>query len=60
MHGMARRTMGGANCATDGGACEVRTQIHLDDGGDFDAPVDYCKAKTRVIQEGIEYAGCSD
>jgi hypothetical protein len=30
----------------------VRTQIHLTDGGYFDAPVDYCKAKTLVIQQG--------
>lgn len=35
---------------TDEGKCEVRTQIHLVDGGYFDAPVDYCKAKTLVIQ----------
>jgi hypothetical protein len=48
----ARRTMGGVNCATDEGKCEVRTQIHLTDGGYFDAPVDYCKAKTLVIQQG--------
>ena len=44
--------MGGANCETDQGACEVRTQIHLTDGGTFDAPVDDCKAKTLVIQQG--------
>jgi hypothetical protein len=44
--------MGGVNCATDEGKCEVRTQIHLTDGGYFDAPADYCKAKTLVIQEG--------
>jgi hypothetical protein len=37
---------------TDEGKCEVRTQIHLADGGYFDAPVDYCKAKTLVIQPG--------
>ncbi len=37
---------------TDEGQCEVRTQIHLTDGGYFDAPVDYCKAKTLVIQPG--------
>ena len=37
---------------TDEGKCEVRTQIHLTDGGYFDAPVDYCKAKTLVIQQG--------
>ena len=30
----------------------TRTQIHLTDGGYFDAPVDYCKAKTLVIQQG--------
>jgi hypothetical protein len=35
---------------SDEGKCEVRTQIHLTDGGYFDAPVDYCKAKTLVIQ----------
>ncbi len=35
---------------TDEGKCEVRTQIHLADGSYFDAPVDYCKAKTLVIQ----------
>lgn len=35
---------------TDEGKCEVRTQIHLIDGTYFDAPVDYCKAKTLVIQ----------
>lgn len=35
---------------TDEGKCEVRTQIHLTDGSYFDAPVDYCKAKTLVIQ----------
>ena len=35
---------------TDEGDCEVRTQIHLADGSYFDAPVDYCKAKTLVIQ----------
>ncbi|KWT64574.1 hypothetical protein [Hyphomicrobium sulfonivorans] len=35
---------------TDEGQCEVRTQIHLTDGTYFDAPVDYCKAKTLVIQ----------
>jgi hypothetical protein len=29
-----------------------RAQIHLADGGYFDAPVDYCKAKTLVIQPG--------
>ena len=33
-------------------AIELRTQIHLTDGGYFDAPVDYCKAKTLVIQQG--------
>ena len=37
---------------TDEGKCEVRTQIHLADGSYFDAPVDYCKAKTLVIQNG--------
>jgi hypothetical protein len=37
---------------TDEGKCEVRTQIHLVDGTYFDAPVDYCKAKTLVIQNG--------
>ena len=37
---------------TDEGKCEVRTQIHLTDGSYFDAPVDYCKAKTLVIQPG--------
>jgi hypothetical protein len=37
---------------TDEGKCEVRTQIHLADGGYFDAPVDYCKAKSLVIQPG--------
>ncbi len=36
---------------TDEGKCEVRTQIHLVDGSYFDAPVDYCKAKTLVIQD---------
>ncbi len=36
---------------TDEGKCEVRTQIHLIDGSYFDAPVDYCKAKTLVIQD---------
>ena len=36
---------------TDEGQCEVRTQIHLVDGSYFDAPVDYCKAKTLVIQD---------
>ena len=36
---------------TDEGKCEVRTQIHLTDGSYFDAPVDYCKAKTLVIQD---------
>jgi len=35
---------------TDEGKCEVRTQIHLADGSYFDAPVDYCKAKTLIIQ----------
>ena len=35
---------------TDEGKCEVRTQIHLTDGSYFDAPVDYCKASTLVIQ----------
>jgi hypothetical protein len=40
--------MGGANCETDQGACEVRTQT----GGYFDAPVDDCKAMTLVIQRG--------
>jgi hypothetical protein len=48
----SRLTMGGANCGTDEGKCEVRTQIHLTDGGYFGAPVDHCKAKTLVIQEG--------
>jgi len=48
----SRLAMGGANCETDEGKCEVRTQIHLTDGGYFDAPVDYCKAKTLVIQQG--------
>lgn len=37
---------------TSEGKCEVRTQIHLIDGTYFDAPVDYCKAKTLVIQNG--------
>lgn len=35
---------------TNEGSCEVRTQIHLIDGTYFDAPVDYCKAATLVIQ----------
>ena len=46
---------------TDEVKCEVRTQIHLTDGGYFDAPVDYCKAKTLVISRarcsGSERAG---
>lgn len=37
---------------TDEGSCTVRTQIHLVDGTYFDAPVDYCKANTLVIQNG--------
>jgi hypothetical protein len=37
---------------TNEGQCEVRTQIHLIDGSYFDAPVDYCKAQTLVIQNG--------
>lgn len=37
---------------TDEGKCEVRTQIQLTDGSYFDAPVDYCKARTLVIQNG--------
>ena len=40
---------------TDEGKCEVRTQIHLVDGGYFDAPVDYCKAKTLIIQQDTLY-----
>ena len=35
---------------TNEGKCEVRTQIHLVDGSYFDAPVDYCKAQTLIIQ----------
>ena len=37
---------------TNEGKCEVRTQIHLADGSYFDAPVDYCKAQTLIIQNG--------
>lgn len=37
---------------TDEGDCEVRTQIRMVDGSYFDAPVDYCKAKTLEIQQG--------
>lgn len=37
---------------TDEGDCEVRTQIRMVDGSYFDAPVDYCKAKTLEIQPG--------
>jgi hypothetical protein len=40
-----------ALAVTDEGKCEVRTQIHLTDGY-FEAPVDYCKAKTLVVQQG--------
>jgi hypothetical protein len=40
---------------TDEGDCEVRTQIHLADGSYFDAPVDYCKAKTLIIQNTTLY-----
>ena len=40
---------------TDEGKCEVRTQITLTDGSYFDAPVDYCKAQTLIIQNGTLY-----
>jgi hypothetical protein len=34
-----------------GGACVVRTQIHFADGGEFDAPVDYCKVNNLYIHD---------
>ncbi len=37
---------------TNEGSCVVRTQIHMLDGTYFDAPVDYCKAKTLEVQNG--------
>jgi len=38
----------------------VRTQIHLTDGGYFDAPVDYCKGKALVIQQALWFGSDGD